>query len=76
MSGDQVLPVDSDPPPVCRYNTLPPNELAATLQHLASVGPLAVASDASRWQLYGSGVFTGCSYDQNIALNHAIQLVG
>ena len=40
------------------------------------MGPLAIASDASRWQLYGSGVFSGCNYDNNIALNHAIQLVG
>ena len=29
-----------------------------------------------RWQFYGSGVFSGCSYDENIGLNHAIQLVG
>merc|ERR1711953_962612 len=25
---------------------------------------------------YGSGVFSGCKYENNIALNHAIQLVG
>ena len=46
------------------------------MTHLATVGPLAIASDASRWQLYGSGVFSGCKYENNIALNHAIQLVG
>merc|ERR1719286_103958 len=30
----------------------------------------------SPWQLYGSGVFSGCSYSSNIGLNHAIQMVG
>ena len=58
------------------YDTLPPNDLQATLNHLANVGPLAVAADASRWQLYGSGVFSSCHYEDNISLNHAIQLVG
>jgi len=58
------------------YDTLPPNDIQATMTHLASVGPLAIAADASRWQLYGSGVFSGCNYENNIALNHAIQLVG
>jgi len=58
------------------YDTLPPNNLEATMTHLAQVGPLAVAADALRWQFYGSGVFSGCSYDENIGLNHAIQLVG
>jgi len=58
------------------YDTLPPNDLQAAMTHLATKGPLAIASDASRWQLYGSGVFSGCNYENNIALNHAIQLVG
>ena len=58
------------------YNTIPPNDLEATLDHIANVGPLAVAADASRWQLYGHGVFSGCSYEDNISLNHAVQLVG
>jgi len=58
------------------YDTLPRNDLEGTLDHLANVGPLAVAADASPWQLYISGVFHGCKYTNNIALNHAIQLVG
>jgi len=58
------------------YDTLPPNDMEAAMSHLATVGPLAIAADASRWQLYGSGVFSGCDYGSNIALNHAIQLVG
>jgi len=58
------------------YNSIPSNDLEATLQHLANVGPLAIAADASLWQLYGSGVFGGCDYSNNIGLNHAVQLVG
>merc|ERR1711988_1523841 len=42
----------------------------------AEVGPLAVAVYASGWGGYGGGVYDGCSYDSNIALNHAVQLVG
>merc|ERR1711887_128730 len=58
------------------YNTLPANDMAATMHHLATVGPLAVAGDATPWQFYGHGVFPGCSYSNNIGLNHAIQMVG
>merc|ERR1712116_19592 len=36
------------------YNTIPANDIEATMTHLANVGPLAVAADASPWQLYGS----------------------
>merc|ERR1712200_141405 len=57
------------------YNALPPNDMEATLQHIANVGPLAVAADASAWQFYGHGVFDSCSYEENISLNHAVQLV-
>ena len=35
------------------YNTLPPNDQAAVMTHLAEVGPLAVAVDASSWRGYG-----------------------
>jgi len=46
------------------------------MAHLAEHGPLAVAVYASGWGGYGGGVYTGCSFDHNIALNHAVQLVG
>merc|ERR1712055_787500 len=42
------------------YNTLPPNNQDAVMTHLAEKGPLAV--------------YDGCSFDSNIALNHAVQL--
>merc|ERR1711890_85081 len=58
------------------YNTLTPNDQDAVMTHLAEVGPLAVAVYASGWGSYRGGVYTGCKYDHNIEINHAVQLVG
>jgi len=58
------------------YENLPPNDQDAVMQHLAEVGPLAVAVYASNWSFYSGGVYSGCHYDSNIAINHAVQLVG
>jgi len=58
------------------YETLPRNNLEAVMNHVANVGPLSVAVDASSWSFYGGGVFDGCDYDKNIEINHAVQLVG
>ena len=44
------------------------------MEHVATKGPLAISSDASRWSFYSGGVFDGCSYDSNIEINHAIQV--
>jgi len=52
------------------------NDQDAVMEHLANVGPLAVAVDASYWGGYRSGVFDGCAFDENIGLNHAVMLVG
>jgi len=57
------------------YNTMS-NDLEATMNHIANVGPLAVAVDASLWGGYSGGVFDSCSYSENIGLNHAVQMVG
>jgi len=78
MTGSCKYDIDRRTPVVgiTGYNTIPANDLEATLQHIANVGPLAVAADASAWQFYGSGVFNSCNYDSNISLNHAVQLVG
>ncbi len=40
------------------------------------VGPLSIAVDASNWSKYTGGVFNGCSFDENISINHGVQLVG
>jgi len=58
------------------YNTMTPNDQDAIMTHVAEVGPLAVSVYASGWGAYGGGVYDGCSFDSNIALNHAVQLVG
>ena len=76
---------------VCHYNTstekavvftrgeetLPHNDYDVIINHLAHKGPLAIAVAVTKaWQHYEGGVFDGCSYDENMALNHAVQLVG
>jgi len=78
MTGSCKYDVERKTPVVglSGYNTLPPNNLEATLQHVANVGPLSIAAAASRWQFYGSGVFNSCPYEEHITLNHAVQLVG
>jgi len=58
------------------YETLPRNSVEAVMNHVANVGPLSVAVDASSWSFYGGGVFDGCDYNRNIEINHAVQLVG
>jgi len=58
------------------YNSLTPNDEAAVMQHIAEVGPLSIAVDASTWHSYSGGVFDGCSFDENISINHGVQLVG
>eukprot|EP00092_Neocalanus_flemingeri_P032974 GFUD01035858.1.p1 GENE.GFUD01035858.1~~GFUD01035858.1.p1 ORF type:complete len:375 (+),score=110.48 GFUD01035858.1:27-1127(+) len=58
------------------YDSLPSNDEAAVMQHIAEVGPLAIAVDASNWSSYSGGVFDGCSFDENISINHGVQLVG
>merc|ERR1719354_493013 len=62
------------PPPGA--STLVVSLMDATMAHLANVGPLAVAVDASSWSFYSGGVFDGCSFSDNIGLNHAVQMVG
>lgn len=52
------------------YETLERNNYKAVMNHLANVGPLGVYVDASGWDSYSNGVFDGCSYDENIEINH------
>jgi len=58
------------------YNNLPANDQDAIMAHLANVGPLGISVAANTFKDYHGGVFSGCPYDQNIQLNHAVQLVG
>jgi len=43
---------------------------------LATVGPVAISVDASSWSSYSGGVFTGCDFNSNIDLDHAVVAVG
>jgi len=59
------------------YERLPRNDPKAVMWHLANVGPLAVSVAANlEWKNYHEGVFNGCSYEENIEMNHAVTLVG
>ena len=78
VTGDCSYDYNGMPPTVglSGYDTLTPNNQEEVMQHLAEVGPLAVAVYASGWGSYSGGIYEGCSYSSNIALNHAVQLVG
>merc|ERR1712012_1350710 len=39
------------------YELLPRNNYEAVMNHLANVGPLSVAVDASKWSFYSGGIF-------------------
>lgn len=56
------------------YEVLPRNNLTLVMSHLAEKGPLGVAVAASPWKDYVGGVFDGCQYDENIVINHAVQV--
>jgi len=43
---------------------------------LANVGPVAISVDASSWSDYGGGVYSGCDFNSNIDLDHAVVAVG
>jgi len=58
------------------YDNLPANDQEAVMNHIATVGPLAISVAANTFKDYSSGVFSGCDYDENIQLNHSVQLVG
>jgi len=57
------------------YKVLPSNSYGAVMDAVAKIGPLAINVDASAWQLYESGVFTGCN-QTNPIIDHVVQLVG
>jgi cathepsin L len=60
---------------VSNYFTLPSNEYAPLLQHVASKGPVAISVDAGAWSSYEEGVFDGCN-QTNPDIDHAVLLVG
>jgi len=57
------------------YVKLPANQYKPILDALTNTGPLAINVDASDWQNYETGVFTGCNKN-NSDIDHVVQLVG
>lgn len=61
------------------YVKLPVNDAGALESAIANVGPISVIVAALPWQLYGGGIFHGCSSplpSLGNELNHAVQVVG
>ena len=58
------------------YVRLPVNDADALEEALARQGPVAVTVAASSWQLYGGGIFSGCSKHSTAILDHGVQAVG
>jgi cathepsin L len=58
------------------YILVGPNDQNATVQALNELGPLSILVDASGWSSYESGIYDGCSYADNITLDHAVMVVG
>lgn len=60
------------------YVKNPVNDAAALETAVAQKGPISITVAASPWQLYGGGIFKGCSrrwFGSNV-LDHGVQLVG
>jgi cathepsin L len=52
------------------------NNYTDLLMAVASIGPIAVSVDASRWSSYSKGVYDGCDTEVDYDIDHAVQLVG
>merc|ERR1712072_1267623 len=62
------------------YVKIPVNDADALETALATKGPVSVTVAAGPWQLYGGGVFSGCSRSifgpAHPTLDHGVQAVG
>ncbi len=52
------------------------NSYNATMRAVATVGPVAVNVDATRWGMYQAGIFNGCDQQSTYDIDHVVQLVG
>jgi hypothetical protein len=57
------------------YVQLPSNDYASLMNAVATVGPVAIAVDASNWHSYSSGIYDGCN-QVNPDIDHGVVLVG
>jgi len=52
------------------------NNYTDLLTAVATIGPIAVSVDASRWSSYSKGIYNGCDTEKDFDIDHAVQLVG
>jgi cathepsin L len=67
--GTPVVTIDG-------YVHLPQNNYTALMNAVAKVGPISINVDASNWHSYSTGIFNGCSFTENVDINHVVVLVG
>eukprot|EP00296_Roombia_truncata_P007933 JP446392.1.p2 GENE.JP446392.1~~JP446392.1.p2 ORF type:complete len:367 (-),score=183.63 JP446392.1:44-1144(-) len=60
---------------VTGFQNIEENSYEALMEAIATVGPVSVSVDASKWFMYKGGIFDGCN-QVNPDINHAVQLVG
>lgn len=61
---------------VSGYVKLPPNDYARVMHALATVGPLSVNLDASKFFLYRGGIFDACENSSTSDIDHAVRSTG
>jgi len=54
---------------------LPENDYVSLMNAVATIGPIAISVDASKWSSYRGGIFNGCNQTKP-DINHAVVLVG
>lgn len=76
--SDQTCTANSIAPTVTitGYANTESNDENSFITTLYNKGPLAISVDAASWSFYFSGVFDGCSYTDNIDIDHGVQCVG
>jgi len=52
------------------------NNYTDLMTAVATIGPIAVSVDASRWSSYSKGIYDGCEKESDYDIDHAVQLVG
>lgn len=58
------------------FNKTISNNYSSMLWAVATIGPIDISIDASGFHDYESGVFTGCSDNEYVDINHGVNIVG
>lgn len=58
------------------YVKLPPNDYAHVMHAVATVGPLSINVDATKFFMYRGGIFDACENTSTSDIDHAVVLVG